>query len=91
MPADAMETTVFNGLVTTINLPDNINQGLSHYYTEVKRVKEVAESLLHRDKLFIIFDELFRGTNVKDAFDGSSLIIAELSVYRRRLLSYRPI
>ena len=79
VPADAMETTVFNGLVTTINLPDNINQGLSHYYTEVKRVREVAEGLLMQNKLFVIFDELFRGTNVKDAFDGSSLIIAELS------------
>lgn len=82
VPADAMETTVFNGLVTTINLPDNINQGLSHYYTEVKRVKEVAEILLQRSKMFVIFDELFRGTNVKDAFDGSSLIISELSAIK---------
>jgi DNA mismatch repair protein MutS len=82
VPADAMETTVFNGLVTTINLPDNISEGLSHYYTEVKRVKDVAECLLKNDKLFVIFDELFRGTNVKDAFDGSSLIIAELSTIR---------
>lgn len=79
VPADSMETTVFNGLVTTINLPDNINKGLSHYYNEVKRVKEVAEILLQYSKMFVIFDELFRGTNVKDAFDGSSLIISELS------------
>jgi DNA mismatch repair protein MutS len=79
VPADAMESTVFNGLITTINLPDNINQGLSHYFTEVKRVKEVAESLLKNNRVFVIFDELFRGTNVKDAFDGSSLIMSELS------------
>lgn len=74
-----MQTTVFNGLVTTINLPDNINSGLSHYYSEVKRVKDVAEMLLENKRMFVIFDELFRGTNVKDAFDGSSLIISELS------------
>lgn len=79
VPAEAVELTVFNGLVTTINLPDNINQGLSHYYSEVRRVKEVAEHLLKQQKLFVIFDELFRGTNVKDAFDGSALIISELS------------
>lgn len=82
VPAAAAETTIFNGLVTTINLPDNINQGLSHYYTEVKRVKEVAEHLLEHDRMFVIFDELFRGTNVKDAFDGSSLIISELSTIK---------
>jgi DNA mismatch repair ATPase MutS len=28
-----------------------------------------------KKNLFVIFDELFRGTNVKDAFDGSLLII----------------
>lgn len=82
VPAAAVELTVSNGLVTTINLPDNINQGLSHYYTEVKRVKEVAEHLLEHDRMFVIFDELFRGTNVKDAFDGSSLIISELSTIK---------
>jgi len=82
VPADSMETSVLNGLVTTINLSDNINQALSHFYSEVKRVKEVSESLLRRDKIFVIFDELFRGTNVKDAFDGSSLIISELAAIK---------
>lgn len=82
VPADAMETTIFNGLITTINLPDNINDGLSHYYSEVKRVKEVALTLANTDRMFVIFDELFRGTNVKDAFDASLLIISELSFIR---------
>lgn len=79
VPAEKMETTIFNGLLTTINLPDNISQGLSHYYSEVKRVKAAVSSLLEQERMFIIFDELFRGTNVKDAFDASLLIISELS------------
>lgn len=82
VPAEAMTLSLFNGLVTTINLPDNINEGLSHYYTEVKRVKEVAEILLTNNNIFVIFDELFRGTNVKDAHDGSALIISELSAIK---------
>ena len=32
--------------------------------------------------IFVIFDELFRGTNVKDAYDASYLIISELSAIR---------
>lgn len=71
-----------NGLVTTINLPDDLKQGLSHYYTEVKRINEVAQILLKHDKMFVIFDELFRGTNVNDAFDASSLIISELTTVK---------
>lgn len=83
VPADAMKTTIFNGLISTINLPDDINNGLSHYYSEVKRVKEVSQKLLEKDKMFVIFDELFRGTNVKDAFDASLLIISELSFIKK--------
>ena len=29
----------------------------------------------NRKRMFVIFDELFRGTNVKDAYDASLLII----------------
>jgi DNA mismatch repair protein MutS len=82
VPCAHMKTTIFNGLMTTINLPDNINQGLSHYYSEVKRVKQAASLLNNHKNMFIIFDELFRGTNVKDAYDGSLLIISALTAIR---------
>lgn len=85
IPAARMNTTIFNGLLTTINLPDHIGQGLSHYYSEVKRVKEAAVALLENNRMFIIFDELFRGTNVKDAYEGSLLIISELSAIRNAM------
>ena len=45
--------------------------GASHYYAEVLRVKEVAAELRSGKQLFVIFDELFRGTNVKDAYDAT--------------------
>ncbi|WP_114777362.1 MutS-related protein [Botryobacter ruber] len=79
VPASGMRTTVFNGIITTINLSDNINKGYSHFYSEVRRVKETAVKLKKNKKLVVIFDELFRGTNVKDASDASLMIIAALS------------
>ncbi|MBB2151332.1 MutS-related protein [Pedobacter gandavensis] len=82
VPAIEMKTVIFNGLLTTINLPDHIGAGLSHYYSEVRRVKEAATALLENDRMFVIFDELFRGTNVKDAYDASLLIISELANIR---------
>ncbi len=75
IPAKKMKTTVYNGIVTTINMTDDINLGYSHFYSEVNRIKETILKIKHKKNLFVIFDELFRGTNVKDAFDGSRLII----------------
>jgi hypothetical protein len=77
--AKKMKTSIFDGLFTTINLSDNINHGLSHFYSEVKRVKEVATEIKNDKNLVVIFDELFRGTNVKDASAASSLIISAIA------------
>jgi len=76
VPAKHMVTPAFKGLITTINLADDIEQGHSHFYKEVLRVKHVAEKLNQSQDIFVIFDELFRGTNVKDAYDASLAIIA---------------
>lgn len=75
VPAKRMTTTIYNGIVTTINLSDDRNLGYSHFYSEVNRIKETLLKIKNKKRLFVIFDELFRGTNVKDAFDGSLLII----------------
>jgi DNA mismatch repair protein MutS len=75
VPAASMQTNVFNGMFTTINLSDNIKIGHSHFYSEVVRIKEVAIQVGITKNILVIFDELFRGTNVKDAYDGSLAII----------------
>lgn len=69
--ATAMEFSVMDGMYTTINLPDNLGIGASHFYAEVLRVKKVATELSQGRSLFIVFDELFRGTNVKDAQEAT--------------------
>ncbi|GGA93863.1 MutS-related protein [Puia dinghuensis] len=79
VPARYWETTLFNGLITTVNLADNISQGYSHFYTEVRRVKEVVMKVKEKRKMVVIFDELFRGTNVKDASDASLQVIDGLA------------
>jgi DNA mismatch repair protein MutS len=69
--AAAMEFTVMDGIYTTINLPDNLGIGASHFYAEVLRIKQLALELEKGKALFVIFDELFRGTNVKDAHEAT--------------------
>lgn len=69
--ASVMEFSVLDGLYTTVNLPDNLGIGASHFFAEVLRVKKMAAELSTGRSFFILFDELFRGTNVKDAHEAT--------------------
>jgi DNA mismatch repair ATPase MutS len=69
--AEAMEFSVADGLYTTINLADDLNSGISHFYAEVLRIKQIARELSGDRTLLVMFDELFRGTNVRDAYEGT--------------------
>ncbi|MFZ4861917.1 MutS-related protein [Sphingobacterium sp. Mn56C] len=71
VPADVLQFAVKDGLFTSINVSDNLNMGYSHYYAEVLRVKQVATAVSEKSRLIVIFDELFKGTNVKDAFEAT--------------------
>ena len=72
----SMSFSVMDGVYTTINLPDKLGIGASHFYVEVLRVKKMATELSQGKSLFVLFDELFRGTNVKDAHEASVAVIS---------------
>lgn len=82
VPAKKLKISIFDGLFTTINLADNLNLGYSHFYSEVKKVKDIVLKINSKKNLIVIFDELFRGTNVKDAYDASLIIISTLAKIR---------
>lgn len=79
VPASKCRMSLLSGIYTTINVFDNLNSGYSHFYSEVSRIKFIAERLQLNSNMFVVFDELFRSTNVKDAYDGSLSIISEFS------------
>lgn len=80
--AKSMTISIQDGIYTSINVPDNLNAGYSHFYAEVLRVKMVAEEVAQGKNLVIIFDELFKGTNVKDAFDATVAVTEAFSELR---------
>ena len=77
--ARSMRFTVQDGIYTSINVPDNISMGYSHFYAEVLRVKKVAIEVSLSKRLVVIFDELFKGTNVKDAYDATFAVTSALA------------
>lgn len=79
--ADRFEFSVLDGIYSSINVPDNINLGYSHFYAEVLRVKEVALQVSAGKNLLVLFDELFKGTNVKDAYDATLAVSQGFASY----------
>ena len=77
-----MRFSVRDGLYTSINVPDNLNLGYSHFYAEVLRVKQIATAVAGGNSLVVIFDELFKGTNVKDAYDATLSVTEAFAGYR---------
>lgn len=85
VPAESVSFVPVEGLFTSINVPDNIVKGYSHFYAEVLRVKGIAQRVGEGKKLFVIFDELFKGTNVKDAFDATLSVVTAFAKHRNCL------
>jgi DNA mismatch repair protein MutS len=80
--ANSMEFSVREGLYSSINVADNISLGYSHFYAEVVRVKQAAVAAASGKRLLLMFDELFKGTNVKDAYDGTLAVTEGFAEYR---------
>jgi DNA mismatch repair protein MutS len=83
--AETMEFSVREGMYSSINVADNIGLGYSHFYAEVVRVKQAADAAASGKRLLLMFDELFKGTNVKDAYDGTLAVTEGFADYRECL------
>lgn len=83
--ADFMQFSIREGIYSSINVADNINLGYSHFYAEVVRVKNAAVAAASGQHLLLMFDELFKGTNVKDAYDGTLAVSRGFAEYHNCL------
>ena len=78
VPAKAMQLSLFDGLLSNINVEDNLSKGESYFFNEVQRVKSTVAKLLDGKKWLVLIDELFKGTNVEDAMKCSTVVIEGL-------------
>jgi DNA mismatch repair protein MutS len=78
VPAVSMKLTVFDGLLSNINVVDNIIKGESYFFNEVQRIKNTIVKINDNRKWLVLIDELFKGTNVQDAMKCSSTVIKGL-------------
>lgn len=78
VPAAAMQLTLFDGILSNINVADNIAKGESYFFNEVQRIKNTITRINDGRKWLVLIDELFKGTNVQDAMKCSDTVIRGL-------------
>ncbi len=78
VPAIKLQLTLFDGILSNINVVDNIAKGESYFFNEVQRIKNTIVKINDGRKWLVLIDELFKGTNVQDAMKCSSTVIKGL-------------
>src|SRR5699024_3282031 len=78
--ATSFSTTPFR-IFSSINVTDSLNNGLSHFYAEVKRLKELLMLLNdeHSTPVFFLVDEIYRGTNNRVRLQGSRAFLQKVA------------
>lgn len=75
VPAKSFSFAPTERLFTSISLSDDLYAGISYFRAEALRVKAVAQAISEGLSVVALLDEPFKGTNVKDAFDASLVIL----------------
>lgn len=57
---------------------DNLEEGVSSFYAELKRVEQLLKLIESGQATFFLLDEMFKGTNSKDRHQGGFSLIRQL-------------
>lgn len=81
--ADDLTTALFR-LYTSIRVTDSLDDGISYFYAEVRRLRGLLDALNTTDAppLFFLIDEIFRGTNNRERLIGSRAYVQALAEQR---------
>jgi len=69
-------------IFSSMRTSDSLNKNESYFYAELKRLKEMLDRLKKGDDLFIILDEILKGTNSVDKQKGSRSALKQIIKYK---------
>ena len=70
-------TPVF--LYTNMRTTDSLQKEESYFFAELKRIKRLLEMLNQGTPVFVILDEMLKGTNSVDKLNGSKALVERLA------------
>jgi len=84
--AERLQLSLFR-LFTCIKVSDSVQDGLSYFYAEVKRLRLLLSAVEKKDEVpqMFLIDEIFRGTNNRERHIGSHAFIRVLASHRDAL------
>jgi DNA mismatch repair ATPase MutS len=85
VPAGSLKLSLLDGLLSNINVEDNITKGESYFFNEVQRIRKTITKIDDGRNWLILIDELFKGTNVQDAMKCSTVVIEGLRKMKNTL------
>jgi hypothetical protein len=65
-------------LMSSMRIADNLAENTSTFYAELKKLKTIIDAVNRHEHVFILLDEILRGTNSFDRHKGSEALIAQL-------------
>lgn len=65
-------------LISSMRITDNLEESTSTFYAELKKLKTIIEKVNAGESVFILLDEILRGTNSLDRHTGSKALIKQL-------------
>jgi DNA mismatch repair ATPase MutS len=86
VPAKSMSISFLEGVVTNMHVEDNLQLGESYFFAEVKRMRQTALQLRQPLPHLVLMDELFKGTNVHDAYECTRAVIEGLLHFPHHIL-----
>ena len=65
-------------IISSMRIADNLEESTSTFYAELKKLKTVIDKVNAGEKVFILLDEILRGTNSLDRHTGSEALLKQL-------------
>ena len=65
-------------VMSSMRVNDNLEENTSTFYAELKKLKEIIEAVKRQETVFILLDEILRGTNSADRHTGSIALLKQL-------------
>lgn len=78
VPAKEVRISYLDTIISNMQIEDNIYKGESYFFAEVQRIKKTAQQIVQTPYNLVLMDELFKGTNVHDAYECAQAVIQAL-------------
>ena len=65
-------------IISSMRIADNLEESTSTFYAELKKLKIIIDKVNNGERVFILLDEILRGTNSFDRHTGSVAFIKQL-------------